>query len=287
VGTRAVLLDIDGVLYVGERVIDGATDAVAELRRRGYLLRFVTNTTSRSRSEILERLERLGFAASDSELVTPTRLAVAHCRRRGFAAVALLAPARLRAEFATLPLVADPVDARAHGGASPKLGGGKPQRAAAHSPPARVDCVVLGDLGEGFDYATLNGAFRWLSAGAELVALQHNRTWRRADGLALDVGPFVAALEYATGRPATVVGKPAQQFFDLVLHDIGVDREECLMVGDDVEADIAGAQRQGVPAAFVRTGKHSDDDLERFGVRPELVLDSVAELPAVLAATGR
>ncbi|WDT93166.1 HAD-IIA family hydrolase [Thermoleophilum album] len=279
-GTRAVLLDIDGVLYVGERAIHGATDAVAELRRRGYLLRFVTNTTSRSRSEIRQRLQRLGFVTSDNELVTPTRLAVAHCRRRGFAAVALLAPARLRAEFATLPLVAGPADARAHGGVGPQLG-------AAHSPPAQVDCVVVGDLGEEFDYATLNGAFRWLLDGAELVALQRNRTWRRGDGLALDVGPFVAALEYATGRPATVVGKPAQEFFDLVLHDIGVDREECLMVGDDVEADIAGAQRQGIPAAFVRTGKHSDEDLERFGVRPQVVLDSIADLPDALAAAAR
>lgn len=288
--TRALLLDIDGVLYVGEQAVPGAAEAVAELRRRGFKLRFVTNTTSRSRDEILERLNTLGFAASDSELVTPTRLAVAYCRRRNFHAVALLAPERLRGEFATLPVVAGPSHARALGRAAQISTNRSPDHSTAATRAAgsvgsasgRVDCVVLGDLGEEFDYATLNGAFRWLLEGAELVALQRNRTWRREDGLALDVGPFVAALEFATAGSATVVGKPAQAFFDLVLDELGVPAEECLMIGDDVEADIAGAQKQRIPAVFVRTGKHTDADLQRFGVTPQAVLDSVADLPATL-----
>src|SRR2546423_1428496 len=80
--------------------------------------------------------------------------------------------------------------------------------------------------------------------GAELVALQHNRYWRRADGLALDVGAYAAALEYATGREAVVVGKPAQAFFHAAMADMGVDC--ALMVGDDVEADVGGALAAGV-----------------------------------------
>jgi ribonucleotide monophosphatase NagD (HAD superfamily) len=94
--------------------------------------------------------------------------------------------------------------------------------------------------------------------GAELVALQKNRFWLTADGLSLDAGPLVAAIEYATGRDAFVVGKPSAGFFDIVLADLGADRNSVAMVGDDVETDIGGALDAGI--------------------------DSVAELPELLGS---
>ena len=126
----------------------------------------------------------------------------------------------------------------------------------------------------------LNGAFRQLMDGAELVALQHNRYWRRADGLALDVGAYAAALEYATGREAVVVGKPAQAFFDAAMADMGVDR--AVMVGDDVEADVGGALAAGVPGVLVRTGKFREDALAASGVTPTAIADSIADVPGLV-----
>jgi phospholysine phosphohistidine inorganic pyrophosphate phosphatase len=140
----------------------------------------------------------------------------------------------------------------------------------------RPDHVLVGDLGEGFAYDRLNAAFRCLMDGAELIALQKNRYWRREDGLALDAGPFVAALEYASGKSATVVGKPEKGFFRLALEDLGLLPHEVAMVGDDAEADVAGAKRAGLKGVLVRTGKWT---AEREGGEADLVLDSVADLP--------
>src|SRR5699024_3852450 len=140
---------------------------------------------------------------------TPAALAVAHCRQRGHRRVALLMADEVKQDFADLEEAVGDVDA-----------------------------VVVGDLGVRFDYAVLNRAFRRLMAGAELVALQKNRYWRTPDGLSLDVGPFVAALEYAARTRAVIVGKPSPDFFATVLDGVPVDARCAAMVGDDVESDI-------------------------------------------------
>jgi hypothetical protein len=145
---RALLLDLDGVLCVEEEPVPGSVEAVAALRRLGLALRFVTNTTSRSRAKTLEKLERLGFGVSDPDLVTPAALAVRHCRERGHRRVALLMNDEVKADFAGLE--------EAEGSA---------------------DAVIIGDLGTAFGYEALNRAFRLVMDGAELVALQKNRYW--------------------------------------------------------------------------------------------------------------
>jgi HAD superfamily hydrolase (TIGR01458 family) len=253
-GVRAMLVDLDGVLYVEDEPIAGAREAVDALRAAGLELRFVTNTTSRSRAHTLDKLARLGFAVDEHELVTPAALAVSHCRDAGRERVALLMNDEVKRDFDALQEADDAVDA-----------------------------VIVGDLGEAFSYDVLNGAFRQVMDGAELIALQKNRYWLRADGLSLDVGPFVAALEYATGREAFVVGKPARGFFDEILHGLGVDAVAAAMVGDDVESDIGGALRAGLVAVLVRTGKYREDAVRASGIEPTITVDSVADVPALLS----
>ena len=145
------------------------------------------------------------------------------------------------------------------------------------------DFVLVGDLGEGFTYARLDAAFRCLVNGAGLVALQKNRYWRTRHGLSLDAGPFVAALEYASGKQAVVVGKPEEGFFRNALDDLELEAGEVAMVGDDAEADVAGAKRAGLLGIQVRTGKWRPDAEER---EADLVVDSVAGLPEALGIQG-
>ena len=145
-----------------------------------------------------------------------------------------------------------------------------------------MQAVVVGDLGEGFSYAALNRAFGHVMDGAELIALQKNRYWLTPDGLALDVGPFVAALEYATRRDALVVGKPSRDFFATILAGIPVEPGAAAMVGDDVESDIGGAQDAGLAGILVRTGKYREDALRDSGVEPAAVVGSIADVPALL-----
>jgi HAD superfamily hydrolase (TIGR01458 family) len=250
---RAVLLDLDGVLYVEDEPVPGAREAVAELRERGLALRFVTNTTARPRRRILERLERLGFALDPAELATPAALAVRVCHDRGHRRVALVMNEEVKEDFAELDEVGEDAEA-----------------------------VVIGDLGSDFGYEILNRAFRQLVDGAELIALQKNRFWMTPDGLSLDVGPFVAALEYAARRDALVVGKPAQAFFATILAGIPAEPGAAAMVGDDVESDVGGALAAGLEGVLVRTGKYREDALRDSGIEPSAIVDSVADVPGLL-----
>ena len=249
----AVLIDLDGVLYVEEEPIDGAVEAVKRLRAQGLAMRFVTNTTAHSRDRTIAKLGRLGFSVAERELVTPAALALRYCRQRGHQRVALVMNEEVKRDFAAL-----------------EESGEHPQ------------AVIIGDLGPAFGYDVLNHAFRCVMDGAELIALQKNRYWLRADGLSLDVGPFVAAIEYATSAEAYVVGKPSRGFFEQVLQDLGLDATEAAMVGDDIESDIEGALRAGLRAILVRTGKYREEHVRELGIHPTAVIDSIANLPDVL-----
>jgi HAD superfamily hydrolase (TIGR01458 family) len=145
--------------------------------------------------------------------------------------------------------------------------------------------VIVGDLGEGWTYSTLNRALRLLmsDAAVPLIALGMTRYWRAEDGLRLDAGAFVRALEYAAGRTAIVVGKPDPAFYRAAVEALKVPANGVVMVGDDIHTDVEGAQRAGLTGVLVRTGKYSPSDLSG-GVRPDAVLDSVADLPRWSAA---
>jgi phospholysine phosphohistidine inorganic pyrophosphate phosphatase len=247
-----VLLDIDGVLYVGDEPIVGAHEALSELREISGGVRLMTNTTSRSRRAVLEHLLELGFDVSLDEVLTPAAMAERHCRERGYETVTVLVSDGLREDLAALDTA----------------GAGGP-----------TEAVILGDLGNGFTPEVLNDVFRAMMDGAELVALQHNRYWRRADGLALDVGAYAAALEYASGREAVTVGKPARAFFRAAMDDLGLERG--VMVGDDVESDVGGAMAAGLPGVLVRTGKYRQDAL-KARVTPTAIVDSIKDVPGLL-----
>jgi len=146
------------------------------------------------------------------------------------------------------------------------------------------DAIVVGDLGEAWDFRRLNAAFRQLLGGARLVALQRNRYWRTPDGLTIDAGAFVAALEYAASVEAVVVGKPSAEFFRLAAASLPDGAAPALVVGDDVETDIAGAHAAGLPSVLVRTGKFRPESLEAARVKPDLVLDSAARLEDLFGA---
>ncbi|HET9983369.1 MAG TPA: TIGR01458 family HAD-type hydrolase [Longimicrobiales bacterium] len=248
----ALLLDLDGTLYVGEDPVPGAPEALRALAERGVPRRYLTNTTRRSRRELAARLRALGYPAEPAELFTAPVAAAAWLADAGISRAALYLPRESWEDFPGIEIVD-------------------------HAPEA----VVVGDLGDGWDFATLNRAFRQVMDGARLVALQKNRYWMTERGITLDAGPFVAALEYASGRPAHVVGKPSPDFFRLALASLPAGARPVAVVGDDVETDIAGAQAAGLLGVLVRTGKYRPDVLAASGIVPDAVLASAAELPAL------
>jgi phospholysine phosphohistidine inorganic pyrophosphate phosphatase len=252
---RGILFDLDGVLYNSEEPVAGAAEAVAWVRDRGIAHLFVTNTTSRARGVLVEKLARFGIHTDEEKILTPCEAAAEWLRARAAGGIAAFVRPAARVAFSELDCIPENAESGAR-------------------------YVVIGDLGSAWDYRTLNRAFRLLHSnpGAQLIALGMTRYWKAEDGISLDVGPFVAALEQATGRKALVFGKPAQAFFDGAATKLGLRPEEILMVGDDMETDIAGSQQAGLKAALVRTGKFRHMDLEG-PITPDVMFDSVAALP--------
>ncbi len=252
---QGLLFDMDGVLYEGERAVPGAADAVAWCRERGIPFLFLTNTSSRPRTALVDKLARLGIRVTPDEILTPPVAARAWLAEHAGGTVALFVPEATAAEFAGLPRH-DPAGDRPAG------------------------AVVIGDLGTGWNYETLNAAFRLLMAEPPpaLVALGLTRYWKAPDGLRLDVGPFVKALAYASGREAVVLGKPAAPFFTAALDRLSLPPEAVCMIGDDIRGDVAAAQAAGLCGVLVRTGKFRPADLAG-DIQPDAVLDSIADLP--------
>jgi ribonucleotide monophosphatase NagD (HAD superfamily) len=130
-----------------------------------------------------------------------------------------------------------------------------------------------------FSYMNLARAFHELEGGAELYSLHKNRWWQTKHGPALDAGAFVAGLEYATQIEATVIGKPSTAYFEAALNALDADARMTWMVGDDIEADIAGGQAHGMRTILVRTGKFRPDAVEATPTRPDGIISSIAQLP--------
>ena len=239
----SVLLDLGGVVFVGSDPIPGAVEGVDRLKKSGIAIRFLTNTTRQPLRLLREKLQRLGIDASADEVFTP---AVAARHRLKARVPYLLVHPDLREDF------------------EPRKG--------------RPDTVVVGDAGATFSYANLNAAFRVLEAGADLRALANNRTFKDGDGaLSLDAGPFVAALEFASGRKAEIVGKPSAAFFGAAVDSTGTPPEATVMIGDDVESDVGGALAAGLAGILVRTGKYKAGDEAKIKPGPAAVFDDLAK----------
>ena len=258
-GVRGLLIDVDGVLHVGLQTVPGAVEALAALTTADIPYRLLTNTTTAARTTLGERLRGIGLPVADDALITASGATAAYVRRRWpQARCYLLAKGDAADDFraAGIRLVDDEAAARGD-----------------------ADVVVIGGAEEQLTYERLNWTFRLLLGGARLVAMHRNRFWRTADGLRLDSGPFVAALEQAAGVRAITVGKPAAPFFRQGLRALGLAAADVAMVGDDALNDLAPARRLGMRTVLVRSGKPVGAAEQAHA---DLVLDSIAGLPAAL-----
>lgn len=249
----AILFDLDGVLYEGNQAVAGAAEAINWFNTHSIPHLFLTNTSSKPRSALVEKLAAFGIPASTDQFLTPPLVAAQWLKQNTDGPIALFIPDVTQEEFSDFEVCTTLTCA--------------------------VSAVVVGDLGELWDFNTLNRAFRLLieNPNAKLVALGMTRYWRTDDGLRLDAGPYVSALNYATGREPVVMGKPAKAFYQAALNILNVNNSETIMIGDDIKGDIEAAQNAGLKTILVRTGKYTTSDLDQ-GISPDTVVDSVANL---------
>ncbi len=218
---HGALFDLEGVLYIGGYPLPGSREALLSLRAAGIPMRFITNSTRTTRSAMVNRLARMGLEVPLQHLFSPVVAARNYLISRKLTPH-LLVDADIRGEFADL------------------LG-------------PRPDVVLLGDAGLGFTYEALNQCFRLLMNGLPLVSMGSNRYFRESQAFSLDVGPFMAALEYAAELEAVVLGKPSPEFFQAAVNQLELPTQDVMMIGDDAEMDVCGALEAGLRAALVRT----------------------------------
>jgi HAD superfamily hydrolase (TIGR01458 family) len=249
----AILLDVDGVFHVSGEPIAGGGEAVRRLREDGHRVRFVTNNTTRTRAELASELRAMGIELEDEELQTTPRAAARALAGRRVLALTMHA---IVGELDGVELVGEDAQAVLLGGAD-------------ETPETNLV----------FSFMNLARAFHELEAGAELYCLHRNRWWQTKHGPQLDAGAFVAGLEYAADTEAIVLGKPSPAYFEAALEALDADAHMTWMVGDDIEADIAGAQKHGMKTLLVRTGKFRPDAVERGRIRPDAIVSSIAQVP--------
>lgn len=250
---RGILFDLDGVLYVGQNVIEGAIAAITDIKQRGYHCRFITNTSTSSSATLHQKLIGLGFDIAEHEIISATRAALIYLQQFDDPVCHLL--------------LSDDV---------------KPDFQGFRQSDSKADFVIIGDIGDAWSYPLLNNVFKLLIDGAQLIAIHKNRFWQTEQGLQMDIGAFIAALEYASQKPATIIGKPSPDFFKAALTELNLPPEQVAIIGDDIDSDIGGGQNAGLTGILVKTGKYRKAYADNSKVKPDLTLNSIAELPGQL-----
>ena len=249
---RGVLIDVDGVVHQRRAAIPGSIEAISRLQQLNLDFRFITNTTRLPLRMIADELENAGVTPERPLVFTPALAARAYIENNDLDPYFLTRSA-LREDFANL-------------------------RA------GKRRAVVIADAYDEFTYANLNEAFRLIEQGAEFLALATNRSFRDTDGeLSLDVGGFVAGLEYASNRKAHVLGKPSPDFFRLAVSHMGLAPENTVMIGDDAEFDVSAAIKAGLHGILVRTGKYKPGAEDGADPIPEAVAQNLREAVDLIA----
>ena len=246
---KAFLIDMDGTLYFKGEPCPGAIETINYLRQEKYQLRFLTNTTAKTPKMLHDQMQALGFDIHKNEIFNATYACLLYLRAQPDARCHFMVDDAVKAFFNEIP-----IDDNA------------------------PDFVVVGDYGEGFDFSTLNHAFRLLMEGAELIALQKGLYWFSSEGMFLDCGAFVTLLETAASKTAKIMGKPSETFFKIALESLQLSPSDAIVVGDDITSDILGAETMKMRSILVKTGKFKPDQLENPVAKPTWVLESISAL---------
>ena len=245
---EGAIFDIDGVLEYQGRVYPGAVETLDALRERGVTLRFLTNSTLKSRRSCAEKLRLKGFTISPEEVITASSATARYLRELKPRSCWVMLEREGLEEFEDL-LRDD----------------------------QNPEYVVIGDNRSRFDFEHLNHALRLLRRGARLVGMQAELVDAGMGELELNVGSWAGMLERASGTPAVYIGKPNPYVFELALETMGLEGNQVLVVGDRIETDVLGARRSGLRSALVKTGEFSPRDLDGE-LLPDYLCDSINDL---------
>jgi len=250
-------IDIDGVIFFGGEAIDGAKETLQYLKDNEYRTLFVTNATRHSNEERVKQFSDIGFEISENDILNTAYATADYIVQKKKNAKCFLTGADyLDKVYRKKGLLVTRAE-------------------------EKVDFVVLG-FDKRLDYATLDTALRLLLDGAELIAMHEDRFHPSEGKIVISLGGFVRALEYASGKKAVIIGKPNTNFFKIALDIVGRKESQAAMIGDSIASDIVGAQNAGIKGILVKTGGFREEDLAQSEIKPDLVIDSIKELPKAI-----
>ena len=250
---RGWLFDLDGTVYLGERLLPGADRVIEALRADGRRVGFLSNKPLYTREDYATKLTRLGVPATAGDVINSSLVLTRH--------LATLDPGAPVFVIGEPPLIGE---LRASGFEV--------------RDDHRVRWVVIA-FDRTFDYAKLNTALQAVRQGARLIATNPDRTCPTEDGEIPDCAGMIAAVEAVTGHTVeAIVGKPSRIILDVALATLGVPAADYVIVGDRIETDIAMGKRLGLATVLVLSGVTRADDPRIREVAPDLVLGSVADL---------
>ena len=251
---KGLLLDLEGVVYEGDKLVDGALDTINKLLSCDFKIKYLTNTTVTPRKQILKKLLKFKLSITETDIFTPPIAASIFLKKNKISKIFLSTNQLLQEDFKEF--IIDEV---------------------------KPEAIILGDLYKAFNWERLNEVFRLIYNNDTLIiALHKNKYCKRENKIGLDLGPFVTALEYAASKKSILIGKPEKNFFNLTIEDMELRKEEVVMIGDDIFADIGGAKNNSIPTIQVRTGKFQKKDETNSHLQPDYRINSIVDLPNIL-----
>ena len=252
-GVKGLLIDLEGVLYSDHNLIPGSIEVIKELKKNSLKLRFLTNTTTAPRKIIFNKLNDFGFDIEEKEIFTPIIATKNYLRDNRVKRIALITNIEIIEEFNDYEIT-----------------------------QKNPEAVIMGDIYKNFKWDILDRIFKLVYIqNSALIALHQNKYSMRDGEVSLDLGPFVKAIEYSSGKKSILMGKPEKNFFNLAVKDLNINNENILMIGDDISSDIEGSINANLKAIQVKTGKFQEKDL-KYPTQPNYRLNSITELPKLL-----
>jgi len=249
---RGFIFDVDGVLEFQGEVYPGAIETIDLLRDKGIVLRFLTNSTLKSRASCAGRLRESGFKIFDQEVITASYATARYLDRLKPSSCWIMVEREGSNEFLGF-----------------------------NQDTENPEYIVIGDNRSIFDFEHLNRALRLLLKGAKLIGMQSELIDSSMGEVELNVGSWVGMLERSSGVKATYIGKPNPYVFELTLKKMGLNKSEVIMVGDRVSTDVRGAKEFGIRSLLLRTGEFNEEDLD-CDVEPDFIFDTISDLLTIL-----
>ncbi|MDI9643678.1 MAG: HAD-IIA family hydrolase [Candidatus Verstraetearchaeota archaeon] len=251
---KGFIFDLDGCIYRGDRPIDGAPEAILALRGGGKRILFLTNNSTKTPSEYVEKLRRMGLCVEEREVLTSSVATAIYMRDLGIGGCFVVGEQGLISAL--------------EGGGFRILGADE----------AKMAKYVVCGLDTRLTYEKLAAACRAIQCGATFIATNLDPNMPVEEGYIPGAGAIVSALVTATRVKPIVIGKPSRIIMKIALEKIGLDKRDVVMVGDTLNIDIAAAKNARITSLLVLSGSTSVKDLAGSRVKPDEVIQSVAEL---------